>query len=551
MNKRFKSKMAVIAGLMCLVFASSAALACTSISVSPEATTDGSAVVTQTADSGRTPYEFYYFPPADYAAGTMKDLLYIPQITGGYNMREIAWYPTGNKIPQVAHTYGYFGGIFGMMNENQVGFGESTTSNRSQSRNRTGYFDITDLSHIAAERARTAREAIQVMGDLAVKYGYKDSGEMLAICDPYEAWIFEISGPGALWEQGDAAPGAYWVAQKVPAGHVAACGNNAVIDVVNFNDSANFMYGPGMVEFATNAGWYNPASGEAFSWRKHFCNATSFATCARRVWRVFCLAAPSLAATLDETKLPFSVPVDKKLSVIDINNIQADHYEGTQYDMTTTLTAGPWNNPRRFTGTNASVDGLTYAWQRQICVVNCEYSIAATARKWLPDAIGGVLWFGFSLPDTTCYVPLYAGMTSVSPSVNDNAGSHFRFTRESLYWAISAVGTYVNTKYAPMMREVEIWREKYYYSLIRNQAAIDAAALELYKQSPATAKAFLTSYCNNNIELVKNAWWELLDYLVWKYNMGFETYNNRVNSVSYPTAWLNLVVSYPGDTDHY
>ena len=551
MNKRFNSRLSVVAGLivLCMAFASTAALACTSLAVSPGATVNGEAVVTQTADSGSTPYEIYYYPAQDYAPGTMMDVLNIPQITGGVRIRDVAFNPTGNQIPQVAHTYGYFGGIFGMLNEKQVGFGESTTSGRRESRNTSGFFDITNLSYLAAERGATAREAIQVMGDLAVKYGYKDGGEMLAVCDPFETWIFEICGPGPLWSQGDSEPGAYWVAQRVPEGHIAACANNAVINVIDFSDNRNFLFGPGMVQYATSVGWYNPASGQAFSWRNHMMNETKYWNCGRRVWRAFCLAAPSLAATLDETNLPFSVPVDKKLTIEDINEIQADHYEGTKYDMTNTLTAGPFNNPRRFPGT-LRVDGTTYSWQRQINVINSEYTLTVTARKWLPDVIGGVMWFGYSIPDSTCFVPLYAGMTSLSPAISENSGSHMEFRRDSLYWAMSSVTTYMNLKYSYMKVDVDAYRDKYYKSLLRTQSAIDNAALELYNQSPALAREFLTKFCNDNVETVRKAWWELLDHLVWKYNMGFVTENNRVNSVSYPEAWLRLVVA-AGDPDHY
>lgn len=553
MNKRFNSRLSVVAGLimLCMAFASTAALACTALAVSPGATVDGSGVVTQTADSGATPYEFYHFPAKDYAPGTMMDVLNIPQITGGYRMREVAWNPTGNQIPQVEHTYALFGGIFGLMNEKAVGIGESTTSGRRESRNTNGFFDVTNLTYLALERGATAREAIQVMGDLAVKYGYKDGGEMLGVTDGTETWIFEIVGPGPLWSQGDDAPGAYWVAQKVPEGHIAACANNSVINAINFTDSKNFMFGPGIVEYATEVGWYNPATSGTFSWRTHMCNETSIVTCARRVWRAFCLAAPSLASTLNEANLPFSVPVDKKLSIDDINKIQEDYYAGTEFDTSQGITAGPWNNPRRFQGT-IRADGVTYGWQRTINVIQSEYTLTVQSRAWLPAEIGGVFWFGFSIPDSTCFVPIYCGITELSASVGDNAGSHLSFTRDSLYWAMSSVTTYMNLKYSYMKQDVEVYRDKYYRSQLRAQAGIDAAALELYKKDPAAAKAFLTKYVNDNIETVKKAWWELLDHLVWKYNMGF-VYNAetlRTTSVSYPEAWLRLVISYD-DPDHY
>ena len=52
------------------------------------------------------------------------------------------------------------------------------------------------------------------------------------------------------------------------------------------------------------------------------------------------------------------------------------------------------------------------------------------------------------------------------------------------------------------------------------------------------------------METVRDAWWELLDFLVWKYNMGFVTENGRVNTVSYPESWLRKVIEID-EPDHF
>ncbi|MGI6147226.1 MAG: dipeptidase [Bacillota bacterium] len=531
-----------------LVF-TSGTFACTSILVTPGASVDGSASVTHTCDSGNSPFEIVKVPAMDWEPGSMVDVLNLPQYTMGNQMHEYAGNPTGNQIPQVPHTYGYIKALFGVINEKQVAIGETTISGRRESRNANGFFDITNLSILAMERAATAREAVKVMGELAEKYGYKDGGEELSIADPYECWVFEIVGPGPLWDQGSDEPGAFWVAQRVPDGHVSASANNAVIREIDWDDHENFMYSPGILEYAIEQGWYDPNSGEEFSWRKHFCAANAV-TSYRRVWRVFTLAAPSLADTLDEADLPFSVPVDKKMSINDINAIQRDHYEGTEFDGTHSLTAGPWNNPRRYRGLNFSVDGERYSWQRMIAQVQCEYSICTQSRAWLPDEIGAVVWYGAANPDLTCYVPLYASMTELSPALNTEAGSHQKFTRTSYWWAICAVSTYADLKWSYMSKDVQEWIDKYEGHAIRTQPAIEAAALKLYETDPELAIEFLTNYCNRNVETVRDAWWELLDYLIWKYNMGFVTENGRVNSVSYPEEWLRRVIELD-EPDHY
>ncbi|MGE5585184.1 MAG: dipeptidase [Bacillota bacterium] len=525
-----------------------AAFACTSMLVTPGASVDGSASVTQTADCGMCTFEIEKVPAKDWPADATVEVLYLPQFTGGYQLKDVIK-PTGKFIPQVPHTYGYIKGIFGMINEKQVGIGETTTSNRPESKNANGIMDITNLSMFAMERAATAREAVKIMGELAVKYGYKDSGEALAVSDPHECWLFEISGPGPLWEPGSEQPGAYWVAQRVPDGHIAACCNNAVIDVIAWDDHDNFMYGPGIKEYAIERGWYDPASGKEFSWRRDFCNARSFATCARRVWRIFTLAAPSLASKLDETNLPFSVPVDKKLSIADIAAINRDHYEGTPYDATRGITAGPWGTPRRKGGL-PKIDGASYAFQRMIAIPGCEYSIITQSRAWLPDAVGGVLWYAPADPDASNYVPVYNSVSTISPSVNTAAGDHHTFTRTSYWWAVSAVSTYAELKYSYIIKDIEAVREQYEGTALKVQPGIDAAALQLYKQDPGLAVEFLTTYCNRNIEAARDGYWALLDRLMCKYNALTITENGKIVTPSFPEEWVRQMIQYP-TSDYY
>ena len=354
-------------------------------------------------------------------------------------------------------------------------------------------------------------------------------------------------GPGTLWEQGDEEPGAYWVAQRVPDGHIAASANTPVIREIDFDDHENFMFTPGLLEYAIEQGWYDPESGEAFNWREHFCGLTyASKICDRRVWRVFCLVAPSLADTLDENSLPFSVPVDKKVSVADINNIQRDHFEDSQYDMRYTLAAGPYNNPRRYHGTyfKAERDGEMrwFVFQRPIATNACAYSITTQSRSWLPDEIGAVVWYGGGIPDLTCYVPMYASMPELSPCLNSKAGSKQNFTRDSYWWAIRSVNTYADLMYDCMSEYIYEWIDKYEGHAIRSQSAVEAAALELYQKDPQEAIDFLTVYCNRNVETVRDAWWELLDDMIWNYTRCNVLGAGPFKQEGMPLEWRNRYV---------
>lgn len=62
------------------------------------------------------------------------------------------------------------------MNEHQVAIGESTCAaifwSAPVTANGSARIDVREMSKIALERSKTAREAIQIMGDLAVEYGF-------------------------------------------------------------------------------------------------------------------------------------------------------------------------------------------------------------------------------------------------------------------------------------------------------------------------------------------------------------------------------------------
>ena len=548
MNRRFLSSLIALAlvGVLSL-----AAFACTSVLVTPGASIDGTATVTQTADCGSCAFEIFKVPAQDWAPGTMVEVKFLPQQTSGRSLGEIIR-STGNFIPQVPHTYAYIGGLFGMINEHQVGIGETTIGGRRDFSNSNGYFDITNLSMLALERGATAREAIQVMGDLAVKYGFSDSGEELSVSDTKEVWMFEIVGPGALWAVGDSEPGAFWVARRVPDGHISVSANSSMIDYIDFNDHENFMFGPGIREFAQEMGWWSPAQGQ-LNWRVDFNGAVRFEYSYRRVTRIYNMVAPSLANTFTERTAPFSIKVDKKLSLQDIIDLSRDHYEGTQYDATTSLTAGPFNNPRRYLGWNFASGGVNYAWQRVISSIQCEYYIVTQSRGWLPNAIGGVLWYGPTAPAITTMVPLYNSVTELSPSLtSEKAGSSLNFQKESYWWAIQYLNTIVDLKWSVIYPVIQNFQVKYEKDLIKYQNAIDNAAAELYKKSPALAVEFLTNFCKNNVETVRDAAWDLFADIMQanKAGMVVDTATGRVASGSYPAAWLNMIAPL-ATGDHY
>ena len=193
-------------------------------------------MITYSADSHTLYGELYYKPAKDYPAGAMMDV--------------IEW-DTGKKlgrIPQVRHTYS----VVGNMNEYQVALGETTYGGREELQHQAGaIIDYGSMMYLAMQRAKTAREALQVMTDLVEKYGYASEGESISVSDKNEAWIFEIIG------KGEKEKGAVWVARRIPDGYICGHANQARITQFPLNDPENCIYSKDVITFARAKGWFD------------------------------------------------------------------------------------------------------------------------------------------------------------------------------------------------------------------------------------------------------------------------------------------------------
>ena len=319
--------------LLFLLFITSAAYACTNLLVTKGASKDGSVIITYTCDGEFHPH-LKIIPAADYNPGDSLEI----KTWGGKVL---------GKIHQPAHTYK----VVGLMNEHQVSFSETTFSGREELRNPDGLLHYWQLMKLALQRAKTAMEAIDIIVALVNQYVYSSTGESFSIGDPNEAWYMEIIGPGP------GGKGANWVAMKIPDGYISAHANKARIGEFPLNDPENCLYAKDVISFAIEKGYYDPDSGEPFRYCEAYCPDTprnrKYAD--TRVWSLFRRAAPSLNLSADfhrgdENAKPYPLWIkpDKKLSMEDVFALMRDHYEGTPYDMTKGIDAGPFGSPNRW-----------------------------------------------------------------------------------------------------------------------------------------------------------------------------------------------------------
>ncbi len=247
-----------------------------------------------------------------------------------FAMPTYAHVPIG-EIPQVKETYQFLNTAYPSMNQYQLGIGESTFGGREELQSDTGLIDCQRLCKLMLERCKTAREAIELAGELTAEYGWNDYGECLTIADKNEVWHLEIVGPGK------GKRGAVWAAQRVPDEHISVNANASTIKEIDLSDPDNFMASENVYSVASEHGWWNEGRPFRFCYAYAPESRTSLAA-RRREWRVFDLLAPSLKLDPNAENYPFSVKPDKPVSLSDLRRVFSDYYEGTPFDMTKDMT---------------------------------------------------------------------------------------------------------------------------------------------------------------------------------------------------------------------
>lgn len=478
---------------------SKAGWACTNFLAGKGATTDGSTLVTYAADSYSLYGVLYHYPAAVYPAGTMLD---------------IHEWDTGEYLGQIAQAEQTYS-VIGNMNEHQLCIAETTFGGRPELVDTAGIMDYGSLIYVTLQRARTAREAIRTMDALVQEYGYYSSGESFSIADPNEVWIMELIG------KGPGRKGAVWVARRLPDDCVSAHANQARITTFPKNDPENCMYSPDVISFAREMGYYEGRD-------KDFSFSDTYAPldfgglywCEARVWTFFRQVDPStdrfLSYVKGETKerMPLWVKPQRKISAQDMKNFMRDQYEGTELDMLSGDLSGPFHTKLRFGSLSCVVDSVEYSYERPVATQQTGFSFVAQMRNWLPDYVGGILWFGVDDAATSLYVPMYCGMTAVPECFREGNGSLLEYSSTSAFWTYNKVANFAYGMYSlmlPDIRQVQGRWESYFNTLV---PGVDSLAQGLPEKE---ARVLLTDFSVAQAQASTDAWNGLGEYLLVKY----------------------------------
>ena len=471
------------------------ALMCYMIAVGKKASADGSTMVARNCDANST---------------EAQRIISVPRMK--HKLPKGIRIPDSNNVvvPQVGETYAFtaitrmvdgddIGMVAGGINEFQLSAGASTGGWLKKEVEEASPIPekvVGDYRmQLILERCRTAREAIDWLGANVAEYGARTDNYIVA--DPEEVWFYE--------EYQDY----QWAAVRVPDDCFVVEANSFRIGLIDPNDTENCKCSPNLISFAIEHGFYDPKDGPFYASRVYGTNDRNRPRGLKvdennqpyyslhRIWRGIELLSGLKLDPYEPTKeYPLFVKPAHPLKPEDLINVLKDYYEGTDLDEYAPAFAD--NNTSivdPFTGHYK----LSPAWCKSR-IIGCPQTITSwvtQSRSWLPNGIGGIIWAGLAAAAASPHIPFYAcnKYTPQAYQIGDS-GNNSKYTEGSAYWLFENIGNIMNLFYQGTVDLVKpVWADfdrKNYEA----QAGIEPAAMDMYKEDPKKAAAFLTDYSN-------------------------------------------------------
>jgi len=233
-----------------------------------------------------------------------------------------------------------------------------------------------------------------------------------------------------------------------------------------------------------------------------------------------------------------------------------DHYEGTPFDLTKGVLAGPWGNPWR---QSLRLGNITKGnFQRATSLRRTSYSFLSQSRGWLPNYIGGLVWYSQHEPATSVYVPFYPAISDIPKTWS--TGSLYRFSSDSAWWAFAAVAGWADRFYSLIKADIQAKQSQLEEEGTIGLKRVEDQALNLlidaHQQNAARsdndARLAVTSLLNDythrhSVHVVKE-WWNLFSFLIASYRDGYyipasQTHKDKIapTLIPYPKEYLDLI----------
>ena len=478
-------------------------------------------------------------------------------------------------VPQPAHTYQ----VVGYINENQVAMGETTFGGREELVDPNGLIDYGSLMFMALERSKSAREAIKVIADLVEEYGYGSDGESFSISDKDEVWYMEIIGKG---DEG----GAVWVAIRIPDGHISGHANAARIQTFPLRDGkksitdkdwkklykndVEVIYKHDIITFARKKGYFDGKDKDFdFSAAYAPVDFSAARICDLRVWAMFNEVCDDMdqywdyvtGKDLEHGRMPLYVKPNRKISLTDMMKFMRNHYQGTELDKTLDAGAGPFGSPYRCNPLYWEYDGKKYFNERSTETVQTGFSFIAQSRNWLPDQVGGIIWFGVDDTGSTVYTPFYCSISEVPIEFRVGNGDMLTYSDNAAFWVFNRLAHFKYLFYNRVIGDIQKVQNELETGYQEQVKDIDTQAVKLLNEGATDETvALLTDFAAQSGANTVRRWKELDNFLLVKYldsNVKQEEngeflrnghgYPAKPKQPGYPDSWKKQVIEETGD----
>ena len=156
-----------------------------------------------------------------------------------------------------------------------------------------------------------------------------------------------------------------------------------------------------------------------------------------------------------KNRMPLWIKPDNKIGVKDVMGMMRNYYQGTPMDMTKDVGAGPYGSTVRWRPMEWKVDSVTYIYERAISTQQTGFSFVAQSRSWLPDPVGGIIWFGVDDTYYTVYSPMYCGITRVPETFAVGNGDMMTFSDNSAFWVFNQVTNFAYTRTSLLIGDLQ------------------------------------------------------------------------------------------------
>ena len=477
--------------------------------------------------------------------------------------------------------------MVGYINENQVALGETTFGGRTELIDHKGLIDYGSLMFMALERSTSAREAIKIIADLVEEYGYGSDGETFSISDANEVWYMEIIGKGynPVYDKKsndtvNADKGAVWVAIRIPDGYVSGHANAARITTFPlrdgkksitdkdwkklYNQDVEVIYKHDIIDFARRKNYFSGKDAD-FDFSAAFAPVDFAAAriCDLRVWMMFNDVCDDMdqywdyatGKNLDNPRMPLYVKPNRKISLDDMMHFMRNHFQNTELDKTQGAGAEPFGSPYRWTPLYWEYEGQEYFHERSTVTQQTGFSFIAQTRNWLPNEIGGIIWFGVDDTNSTVYTPFYCSITEVTEEFRQGNGNMITYSDNSAFWLFNRVAHFKYLFYNRVIGDIQKVQKELETSYQEQVKETDAKALSMIENSKEETIAFLTDFSSQAGQNTFRRWKELDNFLLVKYldsNIKQEEngrfldnghgYPAKPKQAGYPDSWKKRIV---------